>query len=141
MQMFKPPEIESKVVRLQSTKTHQSEMVFCWCGKVAIVRTSWTDKNPGRRFYLCPDKGSNCRFIRWLDPVICDRSMVIIPGLLKSKNEVETNLQSSEAANGQLKKYLIISWIGFFCLVDCYENLKGLVCILVIPCNQIRRWI
>nr|XP_043613574.1 uncharacterized protein LOC122585513 isoform X2 [Erigeron canadensis] len=27
----------------------KSRMVFCWCGKQAILRTSWTDRNPGRR--------------------------------------------------------------------------------------------
>ena len=29
-------------------------MVLCFCGKMAIVRTAWTDKNPGRRFWGFP---------------------------------------------------------------------------------------
>nr|KAJ0218335.1 hypothetical protein LSAT_V11C300143460 [Lactuca sativa] len=29
-------------------------MVICFYGKMAIVRTAWTDKNPGRCFWGCP---------------------------------------------------------------------------------------
>ncbi|KAL8217858.1 hypothetical protein R6Q57_021231 [Mikania cordata] len=29
-------------------------MTMCYCGRLATVRTSWTDQNPGRRFYSCP---------------------------------------------------------------------------------------
>ena len=25
----------------------------CFCGTPAIIRTSWTQANPGRRFYCC----------------------------------------------------------------------------------------
>ena len=25
----------------------------CFCGHPAIIRTSWTQTNPGRRFYCC----------------------------------------------------------------------------------------
>nr|KAJ0193577.1 hypothetical protein LSAT_V11C800404450 [Lactuca sativa] len=31
-----------------------SKMVLCFCGNVVVVRTSWTSRNPGRRFYACP---------------------------------------------------------------------------------------
>ncbi|GKA30419.1 zinc finger, GRF-type containing protein [Tanacetum coccineum] len=29
-------------------------MVHCACGLEAVIRTSWTNRNPGRRFYGCP---------------------------------------------------------------------------------------
>ena len=29
-------------------------MVVCTCGKPAVVKTSWTNRNPGRRFFGCP---------------------------------------------------------------------------------------
>ncbi|GJX56917.1 zinc finger, GRF-type containing protein [Tanacetum coccineum] len=29
-------------------------MVRCACGLEAVIRTSWTNRNPGRRFYGCP---------------------------------------------------------------------------------------
>ncbi|PWA82407.1 ribosomal protein L18/L5, Ribosomal protein L5 eukaryotic/L18 archaeal [Artemisia annua] len=37
------------------------------------------------------------RFIGMLDPAMCPRSTVIIPGLLRSKNEMEATLQSSQS--------------------------------------------
>ncbi|GKE51846.1 hypothetical protein Tco_1487002 [Tanacetum coccineum] len=41
----------------------------CACGLEVVIRTSWTNRNPGRRFYGCPT--------------------LIIPGLLRSRNELE----------------------------------------------------
>nr|GEV15174.1 zinc finger, GRF-type [Tanacetum cinerariifolium] len=29
-------------------------MIRCACGLKAVIRTSWTNRNPGRRFYGCP---------------------------------------------------------------------------------------
>ncbi|KAJ0704665.1 putative transcription factor GRF family [Helianthus annuus] len=44
-------------------------MATCRCGKLAIVRTSWTDNNPGRRFYSCPSPDVTCPgFVGWVDP-------------------------------------------------------------------------
>ncbi|KAL8234097.1 hypothetical protein R6Q59_020197 [Mikania micrantha] len=67
-------------------------MAFCACGKQAIVRTSWTSKNPG--------------FIRWFDPPMCDRSVDIIPGLLKYKNGLQMQLKASVVESKSLKKKL-----------------------------------
>ncbi|KAF5791377.1 putative transcription factor GRF family [Helianthus annuus] len=40
-------------------------MVLCNCGQDAIIVTSWTDLNPGRRFCSCPTMNPNCgRFHR-----------------------------------------------------------------------------
>ncbi|CAI9296044.1 unnamed protein product [Lactuca saligna] len=63
-------------------------MVMCFCRKWAIVRTSWTDNNPGRRFWGCPDPNSSCGFIGWYDEPMCARSKVIIPGLLRTINKL-----------------------------------------------------
>ncbi|GKC50248.1 hypothetical protein Tco_1072993, partial [Tanacetum coccineum] len=41
----------------------------CACGLEAVIRTSWTNRNPCRCFYGCPT--------------------LIIPGLLRSRNELE----------------------------------------------------
>ncbi|KAL8243383.1 hypothetical protein R6Q59_009641 [Mikania micrantha] len=85
-------------------------MVFCGCGKEAVIRTSWTSRNPGRRFYSCPDQRSNCSFITWVDPEMCPRSIMIIPGLLKSKNEAERKCRVATEECKSLRKYLLISW-------------------------------
>ncbi|KAL8246526.1 hypothetical protein R6Q59_007742 [Mikania micrantha] len=88
-------------------------MAFCACGKQAIVRTSWTSKNPGRRFFSCPEQGCKAGFIGWYNPTICDRSVDIIPGLLKSKNDLRVKVEESVAESRILKKKLLFSWIGF----------------------------
>ncbi|KAM0042907.1 putative transcription factor GRF family [Helianthus debilis subsp. tardiflorus] len=109
-------------------------MVFCHCGRDAIIQTSWTSKNPGRRFYACPVQGSNCPFIGWFDQQRCQRCIDIIPGLLRAKNNLESekmqlqqqnmNLEEEnlklqqknmkvEAKSRKLKKYLVFSWICF----------------------------
>ncbi|CAH1448084.1 unnamed protein product [Lactuca virosa] len=64
-------------------------MVLCFCGKVALVKTSWTPLNPGRRFFACPMNIFVCGFIGWLDPLMCARSKAIIPGLLRHLNSVQ----------------------------------------------------
>ncbi|KAK9049659.1 hypothetical protein SSX86_031373 [Deinandra increscens subsp. villosa] len=111
-------------------------MVLCYCGRFAIVRTSKTDTNPGRRFYCCAEQGSNCGFFMWFDPPMCARSTELIPGLLKSKmradlleHELRTGLGSStrnqadfekleqeiSKKNTQIKYLLVI--IAFLCLM------------------------
>ncbi|KAJ0813999.1 putative Zinc finger, GRF-type [Helianthus annuus] len=42
-------------------------MVMCWCGKEALLRTSWTCRNPGRHFYICPNQVANYVFFYWRD--------------------------------------------------------------------------
>ncbi|GKE03308.1 zinc finger, GRF-type containing protein [Tanacetum coccineum] len=64
------------------------------CGAPSIVRTSWTNTNPGRRFYCCSVR---CGIIDWYDPEMCPRSVMIIPGLLRSMNALQATV--SEQAN------------------------------------------
>nr|XP_043613573.1 uncharacterized protein LOC122585513 isoform X1 [Erigeron canadensis] len=96
----------------------KSRMVFCWCGKQAILRTSWTDRNPGRRFYACPKEGSKCRFIGWHDPEMCQRATKIIPGLLRSKNRVERQLKQRYEQVKRLKIMLLLASIVILFLVS-----------------------
>ncbi|KAJ1390048.1 Zinc finger, GRF-type [Sesbania bispinosa] len=43
----------------------------CLCGKASIVRTSWTERNHGRRFLQCRDRMNNgihgCKYFDWVD--------------------------------------------------------------------------
>ncbi|KAL8256336.1 hypothetical protein R6Q59_031403, partial [Mikania micrantha] len=64
-------------------------MTLCECHKEAVIFTSWTSRNPDRRFYACPDQGSRCRFIGWFDDKQCQRCKDIISGLLRAKNNLE----------------------------------------------------
>ncbi|MFS7952775.1 putative transcription factor GRF family [Helianthus anomalus] len=54
-------------------------MVYCRCGRKTVIKTSWTDKNPGRSFYGCP---AHCGFIAWSESEVYLRSKVIILKLL-----------------------------------------------------------
>ncbi|KAL8242126.1 hypothetical protein R6Q59_012428 [Mikania micrantha] len=59
-------------------------MAMCNCGRIAIIRTSWTSLNPGRQFHSCPRPVGQCRrFLGWVDPPMCPRAVGVIPGLLK----------------------------------------------------------
>ncbi|KAK1411340.1 hypothetical protein QVD17_37888 [Tagetes erecta] len=68
----------------KSINTQDGQLrVFCSCGSASFVRTSLTPANPGRRFHCCIKK---CGFVSWNDPPMCSRSVVVIPGLLRSMN-------------------------------------------------------
>nr|KAJ0185615.1 hypothetical protein LSAT_V11C900490130 [Lactuca sativa] len=106
-------------------------MVMCFCKKWAIVRTSWTNNNPGRRFWGCPDPNSSCGFIGWHDEPMCARSKVIIPGLLgtinklrKAIDDIKEQASKHEKAMEKIKEeetmlryYLVYSWIFCCCCV------------------------
>nr|KAJ0226078.1 hypothetical protein LSAT_V11C100025700 [Lactuca sativa] len=87
-----------------------SKMVLCFCGNVTVVRTSWTSRNPCRRFYACPKMGSRCGFLGWFDSPMFQRSTIIIPGLLRTMNRYEVEV-------GQLKMCLLVSWVLFLLFV------------------------
>ncbi|PWA35302.1 zinc finger, GRF-type [Artemisia annua] len=71
-------------------------MVVCTCGKPAVVKTSWTNRNPGRRFFGCPTM-----------------SVDIIPGLLRRINAFQGVVEELEEQRSKYKKYIIISWVLF----------------------------
>nr|KAJ0224199.1 hypothetical protein LSAT_V11C100006620 [Lactuca sativa] len=54
--------------------------------------------------------GSRCGFFGWVDSPMCQRSTVIIPGLLRISNMHEVEV-------GQLKMYLLALWIFFMLFV------------------------
>ncbi|GJX46946.1 putative ribonuclease H-like domain-containing protein [Tanacetum coccineum] len=105
-------------------------MVRCSCGLEAVIRTSWTNRNPGRRFYGCPTLSPTCvNFIRWFDPPMCQRFVQIIPGLLRSRNELEEILAMVEEKRLKLMKCLIISWVvtGYGVVNECcFELINGM---------------
>ncbi|CAL8120013.1 unnamed protein product [Prunus armeniaca] len=55
---------------------------------------SWTDDNPGTRFWGCIDYEiiRGCSFFEWYDPRVCERSKIVICGLFKRlKKQEEEN--------------------------------------------------
>ncbi|GJX00017.1 hypothetical protein Tco_0183930 [Tanacetum coccineum] len=89
----------------------------CACGLEAVIMTSWTNRNPGRRFYGFSTLSLTCvNFLRWYDPPMCQRSVQIIPGLLRSRTELEEIVAMAKEKRRKLLKFLIIGWlfVGFY---------------------------
>ncbi|XP_023924947.1 uncharacterized protein LOC112036376 [Quercus suber] len=71
---------------------------MCYCPSPAkpVLVVSWTENNPGRRFYGCPNYwvGRKCKFFQWVDDEICAHGKVLIPKqrqtILRLEDEVST---------------------------------------------------
>ncbi|XP_017225141.1 uncharacterized protein LOC108201361 [Daucus carota subsp. sativus] len=70
---------------------------LCQCGLVPVLKTSWTDNNPGRRFWSCRmylrNKRKGCGYYRWHDPPVEGRSKNIIPDLLRKIEMLEEEIK------------------------------------------------
>ncbi|KAK4415017.1 hypothetical protein Salat_2608800 [Sesamum alatum] len=79
-------------------------MRICICGNETVVRTSWTNNNPGRRFRACAGyNGSYCGSFEWVDPPMCRRARDVIPGLLRCIKQYEIEEQHARAREGRLE--------------------------------------
>ncbi|XP_021833751.1 uncharacterized protein LOC110773532 [Prunus avium] len=90
---------------------------ICHCGNQCRLTTSWTDNNPGRRFWGCADYGvrRGCAFFEWYDPQVCERSKIVICGLLKRlrKEEEENRKLKIEVGAGlKARRFLLASVLG-----------------------------
>ncbi|PIN20593.1 DNA-(apurinic or apyrimidinic site) lyase [Handroanthus impetiginosus] len=90
--------------------------IQCYCGRTAVLKTSWTNNNPGRRFRTCSTRnerggGNACQFFTWVDPPICARAGVIIPGLLRKLRKRD------EEIAGLKKRSQIMGVLLFFVTV------------------------
>ncbi|KAJ9565721.1 hypothetical protein OSB04_001687, partial [Centaurea solstitialis] len=83
----------------------------CNCGSIGSIKTSWTSRNPGRRFYSCSNKKQRCGFIRWFDPPMCSRSMEVIPGLLNSKNQLDAKIKEVKHEDRKWKLLFFITFV------------------------------
>ncbi|PWA51891.1 zinc finger, GRF-type [Artemisia annua] len=95
-------------------------MVFCRCGRVCIIKTSWTDQHPGRRFYSCPIEGSRCGWNDWYDPPMCQHAVQIIRGLLRARNRHEGAIEELKGQLRKTKMYLMLSWLAFVSIMVMY---------------------
>ncbi|PPD77665.1 hypothetical protein GOBAR_DD25402 [Gossypium barbadense] len=65
------------------------------CNKLAPIDTSWSDLNPGRRFYGCSDfRDGGCDFFKWYNWKMCDR----VIELLRQLHDSERNLLKDNLA-------------------------------------------
>ena len=59
-----------------------------------------------------------CGFFAWLDPPMCQRALDVIPGLLRSKNQVEGRLRAKEKQARRLRVALYGTWL--LCVCACW---------------------
>ncbi|KAG8374556.1 hypothetical protein BUALT_Bualt10G0007700 [Buddleja alternifolia] len=83
-----------------SSKNSNTRSRLCDCGHLGMVKTSWTNDNPGRRFFIC--ERIECGKFKWWDPPMCSRSKAIIPDLLRRLNRHEDEMAKVEL---KMKKY------------------------------------
>lgn len=96
--------VDSPFLRLQVEEGEKNARI-CNCGAEAVIQTSWSKDNSGRRcFYGCINKGPNCKFLGWVDDQMCGCKESIHNHKLEEKNR-------------KLKIYLGLSWIMFVCIL------------------------
>lgn len=149
-------------------------MVLCICGRIIVVKMSWASLNLGHRFHSCPNdvsglciwcnwydsglkvnlnflslkmKHLTCGFTSWVDPPMCERSTIIILGLLRNMNRLQYLNHVLEDLNHKLwgfnqilmtvkrtlKNYLVYSYI-----LSCF--FYGLISKHVIRFEIFRCW-
>jgi len=84
--------MESRTRSSASISSHRSEgegQRFCFCGLPSPRRTSWTQINPGRRFYGCAryKEASKCKYFKWIDEKFSDRATEVILDLLHKRQQ------------------------------------------------------
>ncbi|BFG16214.1 hypothetical protein CerSpe_024880 [Prunus speciosa] len=89
----------------------EHKAMVCWCCKNARILTSWTISNLGRRFAVCAKGRGGCNFWVWYDMEMCERSKVVILGLLKWRDKLENSLAKARRREKVLWAALVVSWM------------------------------
>ncbi|KAL8497713.1 hypothetical protein ACS0TY_021152 [Phlomoides rotata] len=95
------------------------ESGLCYCGRAAVIVTSWKDDNAGLRFISCAryPKDGYCKYFRWLDLPMCDRAKQIIPSLLRKVNKLESENRNLETHIDKLEEMARILQ-SFNCILE-----------------------
>ncbi|XP_050215425.1 uncharacterized protein At4g04775-like [Mercurialis annua] len=72
----------------------------CKCGIDAKVMVAWTEKNPGRRFFRCPNwRAKQCSFFSWYDEEYAPHIKHMLNSLKKQKEALQ---KEGEVIKGDL---------------------------------------
>ncbi|TMW86202.1 hypothetical protein EJD97_021786 [Solanum chilense] len=92
--------------------------LVCLCGAPLILKISWKNDNPGRRFLDCIHYGSSfrksCKFFDWYDPEFQTQTNIMILDLLKKTYKQEEQLKCRWMLKLILSISLICNVILFF---------------------------
>ncbi|KAB1219829.1 hypothetical protein CJ030_MR3G009471 [Morella rubra] len=86
----------------------------CSCGLKAPLKASWTNLNPGRRFYGCAkfdgtSKNGHCNYFCWVDPSACLSKIEVGPFLNKKVKELQNEVTSMKRTARTFKIMLGVS--------------------------------
>lgn len=98
---------------------------------LVVVHTACNSSNAGLRFSGCGK--CKCDYFRWVDPPLCDRAQLIIPGLIKRINLLEEEKKQLETINLGRKqneaaayfecsttmKMLLVTWLLIVSYIFC----------------------
>ncbi|KAB1223183.1 hypothetical protein CJ030_MR2G011920 [Morella rubra] len=92
------------------------EAHFCNCDIQASLKTSWTEKNLGRRFWGCPRFGKKsmplaCVYFAWYDPPLYKRTLEFFPPLMRRIKMLEAELQKQREKERRLEIGLVVSCV------------------------------
>lgn len=118
----------SSVKQLQSP---MAELCLCLKPLLVVVHTTWTPSNAGRRFTGCAN--CKCQYFRGVDPLLCDRARLILPGLMRRINHLEEEKKQLETINLEKKqneavgylecsttmKMLLVTWVLIVSYIFC----------------------
>ncbi|KAJ4810504.1 GRF zinc finger protein [Rhynchospora pubera] len=82
----------------------------CYCNELAVLKTSWTEANPGRRFLGCRNYeiSRSCGYFFWYDAPVQDHAKVVINGLLRRLNNLEREKEVQESKERRLIVVIVI---------------------------------
>ncbi|XP_020082379.1 uncharacterized protein LOC109705975 [Ananas comosus] len=111
-----------------SSRNNQSTPL-CHCGLPYTIKTSWTQNNPGRRFYGCPryrmQESNACNYFGWYDPQFTSQSISMVNGLLESNNKLrEEAAVAAKRKRWKLTVFVIYGIVSGIMWLSCY-NLCG----------------
>ncbi|CAL1377189.1 unnamed protein product [Linum trigynum] len=89
---------------------------FCHCGEPTDLKTSWTEANPGRRFYGCSRYGTNgaCNYFRWLDPALDENMRNVLLNFHRRIRELEKRQNKEVSKFGRkMVSFIILGAIVF----------------------------
>ena len=88
----------------QTSFSFNYHSLTCHCEIPSELQTSWTEANPGRRFYGCGRyKAENdCNFFKWYDPSPPERFWRVINGLLRKSNTLHEEIEALQRKNNAL---------------------------------------
>ncbi|KAL2898770.1 DNA topoisomerase 3-alpha [Bienertia sinuspersici] len=86
--------------------SEERRQIKCYCGLPIGRRTSWTDRNPGRKFMCCkfyePEtEWRGCNFFNWIDEDMTEWQRNVIDKLVLEMKLVEAQL---DAAHNEVKE-------------------------------------